>query len=53
MVRFPEAQKRLFGHKFACKKCKTVLKTDIAKIIAKKVSCRRCGGKALRPLSKK
>lgn len=53
MVKFPEAQARLFKNKFACKKCKSVVKSDIMKIIAGKVKCRKCGSKALRPLRKK
>ena len=53
MVKFPEAAARLFHNKFACKKCKSVTKTDIMKIVAGKVSCKRCGSKALRSLRKK
>jgi len=53
MARFPEAQARLFKNKFACKKCKTVLKGDSMKILAGKISCKRCGGKAMRTLRKK
>ncbi len=53
MVKFPEAEARLFRHKFACKKCKTVVKAPSSKIIAEKISCRRCGSKAFRPLRKK
>lgn len=53
MVRFPEAQARLFKNKFACKKCKKVIKSTIMKIMDKKVSCKRCGGKAFRTLRKK
>lgn len=53
MVKFPEADARLFRHKFACKNCKTVVKASNAKIIAKKIKCRKCGRKAFRPLRKK
>ncbi len=53
MARFPEAQARLFRNKFACKKCKTVVKTNIMKITEGKISCKRCGSKALRSLRKK
>ncbi len=53
MVRFAEAHARLFNNKFACKKCKTVNKASIMKIIEKKISCKNCGSKALRPLRKK
>ncbi len=53
MARFPEAQARLFKNKFACKKCKKVLKSTMMKVIDGKVSCKRCGSKALRTLRKK
>ena len=53
MVKFPEAQARLFHKKFACKKCKKVLKANTMKVAAGKVSCKRCGSKALRTLRKK
>ena len=53
MARFPEAQKRMFGKKFACKNCKTVLKADIMAVTEKRVSCKRCGSSALRTLRKK
>ena len=53
MVKFPEAEARLFRNKFACKKCKTVVKAPNLKVIAGKVKCRKCNGKNLRPLRKK
>ena len=53
MAKFPEAQARMFKNKFACKYYKKVKKTNIMKIIAKKVSCKRCGSKSLRSLRKK
>jgi transcription elongation factor Elf1 len=53
MVRFPEAHARLFKNKFACKRCKTVTKSDSIKVTEGKASCKKCGGKALRPLRKK
>jgi ribosomal protein L40E len=53
MAKFPEAAARLFHNKFACKKCKSVVKADVMKITEGKVSCKKCGSKALRPLRKK
>lgn len=53
MVKFPEAQARMFIGKFVCKKCKSVIKAPNIKVIQGKVSCRRCGSKALRPIKKK
>ena len=53
MVKFPEADTRLFKNKFVCRKCKGVTKTNNMKVIAGKVSCRKCSGKALRVKRKK
>lgn len=53
MVKFPEAEARLFRNRFACKKCKTVVRSPNSKILAKKITCRKCGGKSFRPLRKK
>lgn len=53
MVKFPEAQARLFRGKFACRRCKSVIKSSMMKIMAGKVSCKKCGSKTLRPLRKK
>ncbi len=53
MVKFPEAEARLFKNKFACKSCKSVVRAPNLKVLAGKVKCRRCKGKALRPLRKK
>ncbi|MFC1697366.1 50S ribosomal protein L40e [Nanoarchaeota archaeon] len=53
MVKFPEAEARLFQNKFVCKKCKSTIKATNMKVIQKKVSCRKCGSKALRPVRKK
>jgi len=53
MVKFEEAEKRLFKNKFACKKCKTVIKAPNLKILSGKVKCRNCNSKSLRPLRKK
>ncbi|MBS3150908.1 50S ribosomal protein L40e [Candidatus Woesearchaeota archaeon] len=53
MVRFPEATARLFHGVFVCKKCKTKRKADMGKVMLKKVSCRRCGGKSFRMIKSK
>jgi ribosomal protein L40E len=53
MVKFPEAQARLFRNKFACKRCKSVIRSDMMKIMAGKAKCKKCGSKVLRPLRKK
>lgn len=53
MVKFPEADARLFYRKFVCKKCKSVIKASNLDVIAGKISCRKCGGSALRTKRKK
>ncbi|RLE39115.1 50S ribosomal protein L40e [Candidatus Woesearchaeota archaeon] len=53
MVRFPEAEARLFKGKFVCKRCKSVIKASNMKVMAGKVKCRKCKGKALRIIRRK
>ncbi len=53
MVKFPEAGKRLFGNVFVCRKCKTKMRCDPAKVRKGKISCKKCSSHALRPVRKK
>lgn len=53
VVKFPEADKRLFRNMFVCRKCKSKLRAQPIKVRLGKVSCRKCGSKALRPVRKK
>lgn len=53
MVKFPEAEARLFRNKFVCRRCKSVVRASNMKVIAGKISCRKCRSKALRPKRKK
>ena len=53
MVKFPEAQARMFKGVFVCRRCKSKIRSDNMKVIAKQVKCRKCGGKVLRPVRKK
>ncbi len=53
MVRFPEATARLFHGTFVCKKCRSKRKADVRKVLLKKISCRRCGGKSFRIIKSK
>jgi len=53
MVKFPEAQARLYKNIFVCRKCKSKIRSIPLKVIQKKASCRKCGSKALRPVRKK
>ena len=53
MVKFPQAEVRKFHNVFVCKNCKQKLRAPNLKILAGKVTCKRCGGHALRPVRKK
>ncbi len=53
MVKFPEANRRLYGNVFVCRKCKTKMRTDAAKVKKGRISCKKCTSKALRPVRKK
>ncbi|MBL7147479.1 MAG: 50S ribosomal protein L40e [Nanoarchaeota archaeon] len=53
MVKFQEAQARLYHNIFVCRKCKSKIRSTPLKIIQKKAKCRKCGSKALRPVRKK
>ena len=53
MARIPEAQNRLFKNVFVCKRCQTKIRADPQKILKGKIKCRKCAGKAFRPLKKK
>ncbi len=53
MAKFEATIGRIFRRRFVCKNCKTKIRTDAGKILQKKVSCPKCGGKAFRPVRKK
>lgn len=53
MAKFPEADARIFKNKFVCRKCKSVIRTTMMNVMAKKTSCRKCSSKALKPKRKK
>jgi len=53
MARFEATIGRLFKRVFVCKKCKTKIRTDIMRVLAGKVKCRRCNSKAFRPIKSK
>lgn len=53
MVKFPEAEARLFRNIYVCKKCKSIIRAPAMKVLAKEVKCRKCGSRALRPKRKK
>jgi ribosomal protein L40E len=53
MVKFPEAESRLFHRVFICKKCKSKIRAPNLKVLAGKISCKKCGSSAFRPVRKK
>lgn len=53
MARIAEAMNREFKNVFVCKRCQTKMKADPQKILKGKIKCRKCKGKAFRPLKKK
>lgn len=53
MVRFPEADTRMFRNKFVCRRCKAVLRSPPRKVIEGEVKCRSCAGKKFKPKRKK
>jgi len=53
MAKFKEAEARMFRNIYVCKKCKTKVRANPMKVLAGKVSCRRCKSKALRAIRKK
>jgi len=53
MVKFPEAKARLYTNMFVCRKCKSKIRASPLKVILKKIKCRKCNSKALRPVRKK
>ncbi|MDD5253896.1 MAG: hypothetical protein PHG05_02210 [Candidatus Nanoarchaeia archaeon] len=52
MVKFEESVRRHSTNVFVCRRCKSKIRTTMAKVLKKKVSCRKCKGDALRPVRK-
>lgn len=52
MAKFEEATNRLYKNVFVCKKCKSKIRTNISKVLQKKVKCRKCNSKAFRPIKR-
>ena len=53
MVKFDEAAARKFQNIFICRRCKSKIRAPNLKVIAGKISCRKCGSKQLKPKRKK
>ncbi|MBI4147940.1 50S ribosomal protein L40e [Candidatus Woesearchaeota archaeon] len=53
MVKFKEAEERMFRNVFICRRCKTANRAPARKIAESKVTCRKCGYKRFKPKRKK
>ncbi|MBU3896949.1 MAG: 50S ribosomal protein L40e [Nanoarchaeota archaeon] len=51
-IRAPANVKRVYDRMFICMKCNSKMRTDMLRVKAKKVKCRKCGYKGLRPKKK-
>jgi len=53
MVKFEEAEARLFHRMFVCKVCKSKQRAPVLKVKDGRIMCRKCGARKLRPVRKK
>ena len=53
MVKFPEADARMFKNKFVCRRCKSTVNAPNRKIAEGAVKCRKCQNKKFKPKRKK
>lgn len=53
MAKFEATMSRLYRRIFVCKKCKSKLRTDAARVTAGTAKCRTCGGKSFRVIKSK
>ncbi|MBT4541255.1 hypothetical protein HOC35_07115 [Candidatus Woesearchaeota archaeon] len=53
MVKYAEAEARLFKNIFVCRKCKCKIRAPNMKVLAGKVKCRKCNTSELRIKRKK
>ncbi|MEK6844438.1 MAG: hypothetical protein AABX83_03365 [Nanoarchaeota archaeon] len=52
-TKIPVAQKRMFQNVFVCKDCNKKIRTQAARVLAKKVRCNRCYGHSFKPVRRK
>lgn len=52
MAKIPEAIARLYLNVWICRRCKTKIRGDSAKIRAREIPCKKCGCRTFRPKSK-
>ena len=48
-IKFPEADNRLYQRVFICRECGAKMRTDLLRIKAGRVKCRKCKRTRLRP----
>ncbi len=53
MAKFDEAAARKFTNIFICRRCKSKIRATNLKVIAGKITCRKCDYKAMKPKRKK
>lgn len=53
MATFPEAEARLYGNVYICRKCEGKTRVPIGKVLAGGASCVRCTSKQLRAVRRK
>ena len=53
MAQFPEAEARLFGNVYICRKCESKTRVAIGRVLAGKGVCSKCSSKQLRPVRKR
>ena len=53
MVKYAEADSRLFKNIFVCRRCKNKVRAPNMKVLAGKVKCRKCNTSELRVKRKK
>ncbi len=51
-AKIPVAQRRMFQNVFVCKDCSKKIRTQMVRILAGKIKCPRCSGRAFRPVKK-
>lgn len=47
------AQQRMFNNVYVCKNCNKKVRSPSVRVVAGKISCPRCKGRAFRPIRKK
>lgn len=53
MAKFDEAADRKFKNVFVCRRCKSKVRAPNLKVLAGRISCRKCGTKKLKPKRRK